>query len=49
MKIFERALELLPNCSRIGLGSGRAARWFVRAFNCGMALNPRSYAYLDGG
>ena len=31
MTIVERALELVPNGSRIGLGSGRAARAFVRA------------------
>jgi ribose 5-phosphate isomerase A len=29
--IAERALELVPNDSRIGLGSGRAAQAFVRA------------------
>ena len=29
--IIERALELVPNDSRIGLGSGRAARAFVTA------------------
>jgi ribose 5-phosphate isomerase A len=29
--IVERALELVPNGSRIGLGSGRAARAFVKA------------------
>ena len=31
MTIIERALELVPNDSRIGLGSGRAAQAFVRA------------------
>jgi ribose 5-phosphate isomerase A len=31
MTIVERALELVPNGSRIGLGSGRAARAFVKA------------------
>jgi ribose 5-phosphate isomerase A len=31
MTIIERALEFLPNESRIGLGSGRAAQAFVRA------------------
>jgi ribose 5-phosphate isomerase A len=31
MTIFERALELVTNGSHIGLGSGRAARAFVRA------------------
>ena len=31
MTIIERALDLVPNGSRIGLGSGRAARAFVRA------------------
>jgi ribose 5-phosphate isomerase A len=31
MTIFERALELVPNHSRIGLGSGRAAEAFIRA------------------
>ncbi|HEY1603659.1 MAG TPA: ribose-5-phosphate isomerase RpiA [Pirellulales bacterium] len=31
MTIIERALELVPNGSRIGLGSGRAAQAFVRA------------------
>ena len=31
MTIIERALELVPNDSRIGLGSGRAARSFVKA------------------
>jgi ribose 5-phosphate isomerase A len=31
MTIIERALELVPNDSRIGLGSGRAARAFVKA------------------
>lgn len=31
MTIIERALELVPNNSRIGLGSGRAARAFVKA------------------
>jgi ribose 5-phosphate isomerase A len=31
MTIVERALELVPNDSRIGLGSGRAAQAFVRA------------------
>jgi ribose 5-phosphate isomerase A len=30
MTIVERALELVPNGSRIGLGSGRAARAFVK-------------------
>jgi ribose 5-phosphate isomerase A len=31
MTIVERALELVPNPSRIGLGSGRAAQAFVKA------------------
>src|SRR5262245_58969276 len=31
MTIIERALELVPNEARIGLGSGRAAQAFVRA------------------
>jgi ribose 5-phosphate isomerase A len=31
MTIVERALELVPNASRIGLGSGRAAQAFVKA------------------
>jgi ribose 5-phosphate isomerase A len=31
MTIIERALELIPNDSRIGLGSGHAAQAFVRA------------------
>jgi ribose 5-phosphate isomerase A len=31
MTIAERALELVPNDSRIGLGSGRAAQAFVKA------------------
>ena len=31
MTIIERALEMVPNGSRIGLGSGRAARAFVKA------------------
>jgi ribose 5-phosphate isomerase A len=31
MTIVERALELVPNDSRIGLGSGRAAQAFVKA------------------
>ncbi len=31
MTIIERALELVPNPARIGLGSGRAARAFVTA------------------
>src|SRR5262245_28809132 len=31
MMIAERALELVPNDSRIGLGSGRAAQAFVKA------------------
>ena len=31
MTIIERALELVPNDSRIGLGSGRAAQAFVAA------------------
>src|SRR5205814_1745256 len=31
MTIIERVLELVPNGSRIGLGSGRAAQAFVRA------------------
>jgi ribose 5-phosphate isomerase len=31
MTIIERALELLANDSRIGLGSGHAAQAFVRA------------------
>ena len=31
MTIIERALELVPNGSRIGLGSGRASQAFVRA------------------
>jgi ribose 5-phosphate isomerase A len=31
MTIVERVLELVPNGSRIGLGSGRAAQAFVRA------------------
>lgn len=30
MTIVERALELVPNASRIGLGSGRAAQAFVK-------------------
>lgn len=29
--IIERALELVPNDSRVGLGSGRAVRAFVKA------------------
>ncbi|HMF13455.1 MAG TPA: ribose-5-phosphate isomerase RpiA [Gemmataceae bacterium] len=31
MTIVERALELVPNDSRIGLGSGRAAQGFVKS------------------
>ena len=31
MTIVERALELVPNHARIGLGSGRAAQAFIRA------------------
>ena len=31
MTIVERALEMVTNGSRIGLGSGRAARTFVKA------------------
>jgi len=31
MTILERALEFVPNGSRIGLGSGRAAQTFVKA------------------
>src|SRR5437868_6913122 len=31
MTIVERALELVPDGSRIGLGSGRAAQAFVKA------------------
>jgi len=31
MTIYERALQLVPNHARIGLGSGRAASAFVRA------------------
>jgi ribose 5-phosphate isomerase A len=31
MTIVERALELVPNHSRLGLGSGRAAKAFVKA------------------
>jgi ribose 5-phosphate isomerase A len=31
MKIFERALELVPSGSKIGLGSGRASQSFVKA------------------
>jgi ribose 5-phosphate isomerase A len=31
MTIFERALELVPNDSRIGLGSGHASEAFIRA------------------
>lgn len=31
MTIIERALELVPNNSRVGLGSGRAAKAFVMA------------------
>ena len=31
--ITERALEMVPNNSRVGLGSGRAARAFVRALS----------------
>ena len=31
MTIIERALELIPNGSRIGLGSGRAAQAFIKA------------------
>src|SRR6516162_1801617 len=31
MTIVERALELVPNGSRIGLGSGKAAQAFVKA------------------
>lgn len=33
MTIVERALELVPNDSRIGLGSGRAAQAFVKALS----------------
>ena len=31
MTIVERAVEMMPNGSRIGLGSGRAAEAFVTA------------------
>jgi ribose 5-phosphate isomerase A len=31
MTIVERALELVPDHARIGLGSGRAAQSFIRA------------------
>jgi len=31
MTIVERALELMPNDSRLGLGSGRAAQAFIKA------------------
>jgi ribose 5-phosphate isomerase A len=31
--IMERALEMVPNNSRVGLGSGRAAQAFVRALS----------------
>ena len=31
MRIMERALEMVPNHCRIGLGSGRAAQAFVKA------------------
>jgi ribose 5-phosphate isomerase A len=31
MTIIERALEMVPNGSRIGLGSGRAAQAFIKA------------------
>jgi ribose 5-phosphate isomerase A len=36
MTIVERALELVPNGSRIGLGSGRAAQAFVEALGEGL-------------
>ena len=41
MTIIERALELLPNGSLIGLGSGRAAQAFVKAL--GERLRNRSF------
>jgi ribose 5-phosphate isomerase A len=41
MTIVERALELVPNGSRIGLGSGRAAQAFVKAL--GERLRTRSF------
>src|SRR5215471_1657068 len=41
MTIIERALELVPNGSRIGLGSGRAAQAFVKAL--GERLRNRSF------
>src|SRR5262245_14928442 len=36
MTIVERALELVPNGARIGLGSGRAAQAFVKALGEGI-------------
>src|SRR5262249_27603996 len=41
MTIIERALELVPNGSLIGLGSGRAAQAFVKAL--GERLRNRSF------
>ena len=39
MTIVERDLELVMNGSRIGLGSGRAARTFVEALGDAMYAN----------
>jgi ribose 5-phosphate isomerase A len=44
MTIVERALELVPNGSRIGLGSGRAARAFVNALG-GRVRDGRVHVY----
>src|SRR5262249_55339566 len=44
MTIIERALELVPNGSRIGLGSGRAAQAFVKAL--GERLRTGSFRVL---
>ena len=41
MTIVERALELVPNGSRIGLGSGKAAEAFVKAL--GERLRTRTF------
>src|SRR6516165_4872364 len=42
MTIIERALDLVPNSARIGLGSGRAARAFVKALGAGLRNRDKS-------
>jgi ribose 5-phosphate isomerase len=45
MTIIERALELVTNDSRIGLGSGHTAQAFVRA----LGERVRTDAYASAG